>query len=104
MMEAARISETLVSFHHTTRHYNPLDSHLHNLRMFITCYNNTLPVCVRWVRKEQHQIAARGFINGKLILNTCVTSHACLRSSKRWSTVVVVSGLFNNAVSFWDGV
>jgi hypothetical protein len=29
MMEAARISETLVNFYQTTRRYNPEDSHLH---------------------------------------------------------------------------
>jgi hypothetical protein len=29
MMEAARTSETLVNFYHTTRRYNPEDSHLH---------------------------------------------------------------------------
>jgi hypothetical protein len=29
MMEAARISETLVNFYQTTRCYNPEDSHLH---------------------------------------------------------------------------
>jgi hypothetical protein len=28
MMEAARTSETLVNFYHTTRRYNPEDSHL----------------------------------------------------------------------------
>jgi hypothetical protein len=28
MMEAARISETLVNFYQTTRRYNPEDSHL----------------------------------------------------------------------------
>jgi hypothetical protein len=29
MMEATRISETLVNFYQTTRRYNPEDSHLH---------------------------------------------------------------------------
>jgi hypothetical protein len=44
MMEAARTSETLVNFSHTTRCYNPEDSHLHthrreNLKSYfdITC-------------------------------------------------------------------
>jgi hypothetical protein len=34
MMEAARTSETLVSFYQTTRRYNPEDSHLF---IFIIC-------------------------------------------------------------------
>jgi hypothetical protein len=32
MMEAARISETLVNFYQTTRHYNSEDSHLRTHR------------------------------------------------------------------------
>jgi hypothetical protein len=32
MIEAARISETLVNFYQTARHYNPEDSHLHTHR------------------------------------------------------------------------
>jgi hypothetical protein len=32
MMEAARISETLVNFYQTTRRYNPEDSHLRTHR------------------------------------------------------------------------
>jgi hypothetical protein len=32
MMEAARTSETLVNFYHTTRRYNPEDSHLRTHR------------------------------------------------------------------------
>jgi hypothetical protein len=32
MMEAARTSETLVNFYQTTRHYNPVDGHLHPKR------------------------------------------------------------------------
>jgi hypothetical protein len=32
MMEAARPSETLVNFYHTTRPYNPEDSHLRTQR------------------------------------------------------------------------
>jgi hypothetical protein len=32
MMEAARTSETLLNFYHTTRRYNPEDSHLHTHR------------------------------------------------------------------------
>jgi hypothetical protein len=40
MMEAARTSETLVTFYQTTRRYNPEDSHLHthrreNLRSYV---------------------------------------------------------------------
>jgi 16S rRNA C1402 (ribose-2'-O) methylase RsmI len=33
MMEAARTSETLVSFYQTTRRYNPKDSHLRTHRL-----------------------------------------------------------------------
>jgi hypothetical protein len=32
MMEAARTSETLVNFYHTTQRYNPEDSHLRTHR------------------------------------------------------------------------
>jgi hypothetical protein len=32
MMEAARTSETVVNFYHSTRHYNPEDSHLRTHR------------------------------------------------------------------------
>jgi hypothetical protein len=32
MMEAARTSETLANFYHTTRRYNPEDSHLRTHR------------------------------------------------------------------------
>jgi hypothetical protein len=40
MMEAARISETLVNFYQTTRRYNPEDNHLRthrreNLRSYL---------------------------------------------------------------------
>jgi hypothetical protein len=34
MMEAARTSETLVEFCHTSRRYNPEDSHLHVILFF----------------------------------------------------------------------
>jgi hypothetical protein len=33
MMEAARISETLVNFYQTARRYIPEDSHLHTRRL-----------------------------------------------------------------------
>jgi hypothetical protein len=33
-MEAAGTSETLVNFYQTTQHYNPEDSHLHNLNFY----------------------------------------------------------------------
>jgi hypothetical protein len=32
MMEASKTSETSVNFYHTTRRYNPEDSHLHTRR------------------------------------------------------------------------
>jgi cobalamin synthase len=43
MMEAARTSEMLVNFYHTTRRYNPEDSHLRthhreNLKSYLICY------------------------------------------------------------------
>jgi hypothetical protein len=42
MMEAAKTSETLVSFYQTTRRYNPEDSHLRahrreNLKSYKSC-------------------------------------------------------------------
>jgi hypothetical protein len=37
MMEAARTSETSLNFYQTTRRYNPEDSHLHSLDLFIYC-------------------------------------------------------------------
>jgi hypothetical protein len=41
MMEAARTSETLVTFHQTTRRYNLEDSHLHSrLRENLKFYKN----------------------------------------------------------------
>jgi hypothetical protein len=42
MREAARTSETLVNFYHTTWHYNPEDSHLHTHRCEnLKSYSNT---------------------------------------------------------------
>jgi hypothetical protein len=46
MMEATRTSETLVNFYHTTRRYNPEDSHLRNhrrenLKSYLQNYNFT---------------------------------------------------------------
>jgi hypothetical protein len=35
MMEAARSSETLVNFYHTTWRYNPEDSHLPNVNRIL---------------------------------------------------------------------
>jgi hypothetical protein len=35
MMEAARTSETLVNFYQTTRRYNPEDSHLQAVKLFL---------------------------------------------------------------------
>jgi hypothetical protein len=45
MMEAARTSETLVSFYQTTRRCNPEDSYLHthrreNLKSYLELHNN----------------------------------------------------------------
>jgi hypothetical protein len=37
MMEAARTSETLVNFYQTTWCYNPEDSNLHIIYLFIYC-------------------------------------------------------------------
>jgi hypothetical protein len=44
MMDAARTSETLVSFYQTTQRYNPEDSHLHTHRRenFQSYSENTL--------------------------------------------------------------
>jgi predicted permease len=44
MMGAARISETLLNFHQTTRRYNPEDSHLRSLFTFYAL--------VSWVERK----------------------------------------------------
>jgi hypothetical protein len=35
MMEAARTSETVVNLYQTTRRYNPEDTHLHSICVFL---------------------------------------------------------------------
>jgi hypothetical protein len=52
MMEAARISETLVSFYQTTRRYNPEDSHLG----YISCLRHGYHVYHVYLRYRGHLV------------------------------------------------
>jgi hypothetical protein len=53
MMEAARISETLVNFYQTTRRYNPEDSHLHKFNL-CSSPNIITVIKSRWMRGAGH--------------------------------------------------